>query len=74
MGQLAGMHLFTSVAANDQSAELRAQELADIFKELRRRLQQQVDLPLVEKAKIQGLKSLSTEEREQLRVLLAKKA
>ncbi|MDN3637577.1 DNA primase [Simiduia curdlanivorans] len=74
MGQLAGMHLFTSVAANDQNAELRGQELADIFKELRRRLQLQADLPLIEKAKLQGLKSLSAEEREQLRLLLAKKA
>lgn len=73
MGQLAGMHLFTSVATNDQSAVLRTQELTDIFKELHRRLEQQESLPLMEKAKRLGLKQLSVEEREQLRVLLVKK-
>lgn len=74
IGQLAGMHLFTSVAADDQTPALRAQELQDIFKALRQRLVAQESLPLVEKAKQQGLKALSAEEREQLREILAKKA
>ncbi|UTA47500.1 DNA primase [Simiduia sp. 21SJ11W-1] len=74
LGQLAGMHLFTSVAADDQTPLLRAQELSDIFKALRERLAQQESLPLIEKAKQQGIKALSAEEREQLREILAKKA
>lgn len=74
IGELAGMHLFTSVAADDQTPALRAQELSDIFKELRRRLEQQEQLPLIDKAKRQGLSALSAEEREQLREILAKKA
>ncbi|AFU99131.1 DNA primase [Simiduia agarivorans] len=74
LGQLAGMHLFTSVAANDeQHRELRAQELADIFSELRRRLSSQLDQPLLDKARREGLKGLSEAEREQLRTILAKK-